>query len=74
MNKFVFGVCTLMELAGIAALTGIALKRNNDCYNAEMKCIEVEGKLLLEEIKGYNKDFEIARLKKQLEEVQKEES
>jgi hypothetical protein len=71
MNKFVFGVCTLAELVGISLITGIALKRNNDCYKAEIKCIDVEHELLLAELKGVAKDCEIARLKKELEEAKK---
>jgi hypothetical protein len=72
MNKIVFGVCTLMELAGVAALTGIALKRNNDCYKAEKKCIDLEFEVTIAEIDKINKDFEIAELKAELEELKAE--
>lgn len=72
LNKIVFGVCTLMELAGITALTGIALKRNSDCYNAEMRCIDLEFKITLAELDKINKDYEIAELKAELEELKGE--
>lgn len=39
MNKFIFGVCTLIEVCGIAGLAAIGLKRNNDCYKAEVELI-----------------------------------
>lgn len=43
-DKLVTGVSTIVGLAGI--LTCIALKRNNDCYKAEIKCIEAETNLI----------------------------
>lgn len=42
LEKIITGVLTLVELGGIAALTGIALKRNQAAYEAEMKCINLE--------------------------------
>ena len=39
MNKIVLGVCTLMELAGVTALSALALKRNRECYEAEMNVL-----------------------------------
>ena len=72
LNKIVFGVCTLVELAGITALTGIALKRNNDCYKAEMKCIDLEFEVTLAELDKINKDIEIAELQAELEELKQE--
>ena len=69
MNKIVLGVCTLMELAGVTALSALALKRNRECYEAEMKCIDLEFKATMAEIDKINKDFEIAKLQAELEEL-----
>lgn len=76
MNKTIVGICTLIELGCVTALAAIGLKRNNDAYKAELKAIDAEGKLFLEEIKIMDKDYEIKTLKKELEELksQKEES
>lgn len=74
MNKIVFGVCTLLELAGITALTGIALKRNNDCYKAEMELIDVQHKLLVSEIQCLGQECEIDILKKDIEKLKAGES
>jgi len=71
-DKFVYGVATLMELVAIGGIAGIALKRNKDCYNAEMKYIDAEYKLALSEIEKSQKENEIVELKNQLEELQKE--
>lgn len=72
LDKVVFGVCTLVELAGISMLTYIALKRNKDCYNAEMRCVDLEFKTTLAELDKINKDIEIAELQAKLEELKAE--
>lgn len=59
MNKTIVGICTLIELGCVTALAAIGLKRNNDAYKAELKAIDAEGKLFLEEIKIMDKDYEI---------------
>ena len=74
MNKFIVGVCTLVELGCVMVLAGIGIKRNNDCYKAEIKLCEATTKLLSSELQCYVKDLEIEELKQQLENVQEEES
>lgn len=74
MNKFIVGVCTLIEMGCIVALAGIGLKRNNDCYKAEVKLGETRMDLAASELKCFAKDLEINDLKKQLKNLQKEES
>lgn len=70
MRNFILGVCTLVEITGIVGLAAIGLKRNNDAYNAEMKAIELEGKLFVQKVDCAIKDAEIKQLKKELEELQ----
>lgn len=69
MNKFIVGLCTVVELGCITGLAAIGLKRNNDCYKAECKAIDLEFKLGLTEIERDMKDCEIKRLKKELDEL-----
>ena len=71
VKNLVTGVATLLELGCIAALAGIALKRNNDCYKAECKLIDTELKLLNKEIDGSIKNFKISMLEKELDELKK---
>lgn len=73
IKGLVTGVCTLMELGCIAALAGIGLKRNNDCYKAEMKLINTELELIKSEVNNETKDYEIRKLKAKIEELQKDE-
>lgn len=69
MNKIIVGVCTVLELGCVVGLTAIALKRNNDCYKAECKAIDLELKLCLTEIERDLKGYENERLKKELDEL-----
>ena len=71
-KDLITGVATLLELGCIAALAGIALKRNNDCYKAECKLIDTELKLIGEQISGSIKNFKISMLEKELDELKKE--
>ena len=57
---------TGIEMCGIAALTYIALKRNNECYKAECKLIDAQKQLFLKELEIITKDIEIEKLKKKL--------
>lgn len=70
LNSFVVGCCQLLELASIVGIAGIALKRNKDAYNAEMKHFETEMKLLNEEMVNWSNEREIERLKKKIEELE----
>lgn len=69
MNKNMIRLCTILELGCVAGLTAIALKRNNDCYKAECKAIDLELKLGLTEIECGLKGYENERLKKELEQL-----
>lgn len=71
MSKTILGLCTFIELTGVAVLTGIALKRNNDAYKAEVKCIDLELALAFNELDSTMKDIEIDHLKKELEKLKK---
>ena len=69
MNKFIYGVCTIIELGCIVSLAGIGLKRNNDAYKAECKRIEAECNLMRCEIDGVLKDMKIKQLEEELAEL-----
>ena len=73
-NKILFGLCMMVELSCIGGLTYIALKRNSDCYKAKRELISARLELLQSDIDNCIKDVEIRKLKKELEEIQKEES
>ena len=72
MNKFLFGLCTAVELLCIGGLTVIGLKRNNDAYKAEVKCVDLEWKLLKEQLDGACKDIEIEQLKRELKKLKEQ--
>lgn len=63
---------TLMQMAGIAVLTGIALKRNNDCYKAQNELIDTQHELAITKISGIIKDAKIRELEKELKELKKD--
>ena len=69
MNKNIIRLCTILELGCVAGLTAIALKRNNDCYKAECKAVDLEIKQCLTEIECDLKGYENERLKKELDEL-----
>ena len=73
-NKFLYGLCIMVELSCVGGLTYIALKRNSDCYKAQRELISAELKLLQSDMDNVIKDVEIRKLKEELEEIQKEES
>ena len=73
LDMAVVGLCTLVELGCITALAAIGLKRNNDCYKAEMELLDCETKLIWTEIDVIRKDAEIKELKKELEGLKGEE-
>ena len=68
-KDLIVGVAALLEIGCFAALAGIALKRNNDCYKAECKLINTEFKLLTEQMSGGIKNFKIKMLEKELDEL-----
>ena len=69
MNKFIVGVCSVVELGCLIGLAGIAFKRNNDCYKAECELISEQTKHIHTEIECMEKDYEIKALKKELEKL-----
>lgn len=69
MNKFIYGVCTIVELGCILSLAGIGLKRNKDAYEAECKRIKAECDLMRSEMESMCKDIIIEQLEKELEEL-----
>ena len=78
-DKILGTVCGFIQLGCIAGLTAIGLKRNNDCYKAECKLIDVQHELTMEKLNGLTKDLyieclkgDIARLK--AKEVKEEET
>lgn len=68
MERFVKGICLLVQLAGITGITCIALKRNKECYEAEMKCIDAEFERNCLEFDNELKRMEINALKAELAE------
>lgn len=72
LRKLVFGVGTLIELGCIGALAYIGLKRNNDAYNAEMKCLDLQLKNVALDIENHSLKRENAKLKE--EEIKEEEA
>lgn len=65
IRKIVFGVGTLIELGCIATLAAIGLKRNQDAYNAEMECINLE-------LANIHKDIKISMLEHDLKQLKAE--
>lgn len=72
-SKFMTNLCGLVQLGAIVGLTAIGLKRNNDCYKAEVKLVDVEIELIKAKIENEIKGNEIKRLKKELAELKNEE-
>lgn len=68
-ERFVCGVCTLVELGSIIGLAGLALKRNQECYEAEIKAINLEAELCKKEIDECYSDYEIRKLKQEIKEL-----
>lgn len=65
-NKVVINICNLIQLGSIIALAGIGLKRNNDCYKAEMELIDTRVELYKTKIDNICKEAEIRILKEEL--------
>lgn len=72
LGKFIYGVGFVMEVIGVVGLTGIALKRNKDCYKAEMKLVTTEGELFLANLHNSIKDRQIEELQKEISELKSE--
>lgn len=72
LRGIITGVCTLVELGCIGALVYIGLKRNNDAYNAEMKCISLEVEKFGLEVENACLKADIKQLKKEQEVTEEE--
>lgn len=70
-RDFISVIATGIELGCVVALAGIGLKRNNDCYKAEMKRIDAEFERDMAEFSLLRKNAEIKVLKEQIEELKK---
>ena len=70
VKDFAAGMCAIGEIVCITLITGIALKRNNDCYKAECKLINTEFKLMSTELDNINKDIEIKTLKDKIKKLE----
>lgn len=68
-DKFVYGACTLIELGSIVGLAVLGLKRNEECYEAQMECSNLRIKLIDKEIEACMKDCEIAELKNEVDDL-----
>lgn len=68
-EKFIYGTCELIQLGSIIGLAVIGLKRNQDCYKAECKAIELQCDLWKKEIEEIQKDVEIKKLKQEVSEL-----
>ena len=72
MRKDVISViATGIEVGSIILLGAIGLKRNNDCYKAELAQIDAERELFATQVMSVVKDAEIETLKKEVEELKK---
>ena len=74
-SRFIINVCTTVELGCMLALAGIGLKRNSDCYKAEIKLVNTQVELFKARVENEIKDVEIRQLKEELDMLKnKEES
>lgn len=64
---------TIMQIGCTLGLCAIALKRNYDCYKAEMRNAYLEGHLEWEKLNSTFKDANIRLLKEELEELKTED-
>ena len=72
-KKLMKNILTGVELACIWCLVGIALKRNNDCYKAELERDEANFMLAVERLGGVCKDIEYRHLKEELKKIKAEQ-
>ena len=70
LRGIVIGVGTLMEFGCITALAYIGLKRNQDAYEAEMKCLNLELNNIAQDIEIHSLKREIEKLKGRKQETE----
>lgn len=69
VKKVVSWSLTLVELGGIMGLTGIALKRNKECYEAQCEQVNTEIELIKEQLKNELNKMKIKELQKEIDEL-----
>lgn len=67
MQGIIRKICTVVEVGCILGLAGIALKRNNDAYNAEIELNNTKCELTKARLYGVLKEAEVWSLEKELE-------
>lgn len=66
LDNFVTGVAGLINLGCIVALAGIGLKRNNDCYKAECKNIDLQCEMFNKDVKAMTDKWKIEDLEREV--------
>lgn len=77
MNKFdriMVGVCEVIQLGCILGLAGIALKRNNDAYEASCRALNAEIDGVAKEVEIWRLEREVKQLKEKYESEENEEA
>lgn len=68
-DKFVYGACTLIELGSIVGLAVLGLKRNQECYEAQMECSDLRVKLIGKEIDACINEGKIKLLEREVNDL-----
>lgn len=66
-------VGTILEIAGVLGLTGLAIKAECERHKTKKKLIDTELKLAFEQLSGTMKDIIIRQQKEQIEALKGEE-
>lgn len=77
MNKFdkvMFGVCEVIQLGCVLGLAGIALKRNQDAYDASCERLNAELDNIAKDIEIHKLEREVKELKEKYESEKVEEA
>lgn len=73
-GRAIIAICTTIEVIGICGLAAIGLKRNEDAYKAEIKCINAESEMFKAKIDCVYKDAEIKFLKEEIAKLKRGEN
>lgn len=68
-DKFVYGACTLIELGSIVGLAVLGLKRNQECYEAQMECSDLRVKPIGKEIDACINEGKIKLLEREVNDL-----